>query len=272
MIKTVDILRGYSLATESYTRAWRDHPATIYVHETPGKRDRVVRTFRHNCVMIVLAGAGSVSGPGGEYPVSAPFAFLARAGKRYNYSPSETWDEYGFVFAHDPEPDFLEPFPDCPWPIPQTQLIEPGLSTLRELCRDPARDGVADQIDLLAQLLAILSWKGPAPKAPGNRQERLYEAERWLRQNFREIASLDGVAMRFGFSEATFRRLWRTTFALAPWQYVLDLRLQEARRLLLYDRQMTIGEVAQASGFDDQRYFATIYRKRFGESPSLARR
>lgn len=262
---------GYAIATEVYPRRTAERPATIYVHHTPGKTEWIDRVFKHPCVMLVVQGRGRVEGPEGVGEAQAPFGFLARPSGHYRYGPHGAWEEHGFVFRNTPAPTFLEGFPQGPWPIESYGLVRGQLALMGELCRHPAQAGVADQIDLLAQLLALLSWRGPAREDQPALERRLCEVEGWLRENFRTLPTLEGVPERFGLSGPTFRRHWRRRFAQSPWQYVLDLRLQEARRLLQDRRGWRIAEVADATGFPDQRHFATLYRRKFGETPTAAR-
>lgn len=272
MLNSVSKTRRFAVALEEYARVWPGQAKTIYVHQSPGKTMWIDRTFRHYCVMLIMSGGGVVEGPFGRVEVQAPFGFITRPGGHYHYGPHEQWEEYGFVYANQPEPRLLESFPERPWAIPAPEMMHPQFETMAELCRHPARDGIADQIDLLALFISVLSVKGPSPDQLSGPRQQVYQAERWLREHFRELSSLDGVAERFGLSSATFRRLWGREFPQSPWQYVIDLRLQEARRLLQYQHEMRVKEIAGAVGFEDQRHFATLYRRKFGETPSSARR
>ena len=66
---------------------------------------------------------------------------------------------------------------------------------------------------------------------------------------------------------AGYPRRWRRPFAKSPWQYVLDLRLQEAGRLLRTEPHLSVGQVAYACGSPDQRYFVTLFKRQAGGSP-----
>ena len=54
---------------------------------------------------------------------------------------------------------------------------------------------------------------------------------------------------------------------MSPLQYQKQLRLQEARRLLLFEGMDAGGAAAQV-GYDDASQFSREYKRLFGEPPS----
>ena len=72
-------------------------------------------------------------------------------------------------------------------------------------------------------------------------------------------------------SPSRFRALFREATGLSPLDYLLVLRLNHARQLMLQTGS-SIGEVARAVGYEDQLYFSRIFKKRTGLSPSAYRR
>jgi AraC family transcriptional regulator len=69
-----------------------------------------------------------------------------------------------------------------------------------------------------------------------------------------------------GYSPFQFARLFKATTGLAPYRFVLLLRLERAARLL---RDGTaISEVALRTGFYDQAHFSNMFRNEFGVTPA----
>ncbi len=66
-------------------------------------------------------------------------------------------------------------------------------------------------------------------------------------------------------------RHFREAFGITPKQYQLQVRLDEARRLLGDPRQ-TVTAVAMETGFSSSQHFATRFRAAFGCTPSAYRR
>jgi AraC-like DNA-binding protein len=150
-------------------------------------------------------------------------------------------------------------------------MLQEHLALAEGLLEDPAVPGVADQLDLLARVMLTASLHGTGDDLPQGPLRRLYAAEAYLRTHFRREIELRAVIRRFNFSEATFRRLWRRHFSQPPWQYVLDLRFQEARRLLRDSPSLTVGQIAYRCGFKDARYFSTAFKRATGRTPTAFR-
>ncbi len=80
--------------------------------------------------------------------------------------------------------------------------------------------------------------------------------------------SVESLAEQLSMSRTQlFRRLKELT-GLSPNQYIREIRLQTARRLLESHSGLSIREVAQQVGISKPSYFSERYHKRFGKRPS----
>ncbi len=93
----------------------------------------------------------------------------------------------------------------------------------------------------------------------------------YIQDNYCKNIVCEKLAKLSGMSSATFFRNFRKCFGTTPHQYILSLRLKDARYLLLSD-SITIGEIAETLGFCDQFQFSRIFRKHCGISPTLYRK
>ena len=80
-----------------------------------------------------------------------------------------------------------------------------------------------------------------------------------------ELAALGGISRR------QLERLFRAHLGDTPTGHYLKLRLRRARHLL-EQTEMSVLQVALASGFDSAPYFSRAYRAHFGRSPRQDRR
>ena len=55
---------------------------------------------------------------------------------------------------------------------------------------------------------------------------------------------------------------------MPPAEFVLRKRLQRATKLLTKTADLSVKEVAIMSGFEDPNYFAKVFRRFFGASPT----
>lgn len=75
------------------------------------------------------------------------------------------------------------------------------------------------------------------------------------------------IADRMNTSKSALYREWNKQQRESIADYITTLRLQEAKRLLLKE-SYTISEVADKSGFNSQSYFAKVFKKKEGVSPT----
>ena len=79
------------------------------------------------------------------------------------------------------------------------------------------------------------------------------------------------MAGRCGCSCTHLVRLFRKYFDTTPRQYLLELRMRHAKRLLA-DEKLSVKEISARVGYDNALNFSTGFRKRFGISPSEYRK
>ena len=71
-------------------------------------------------------------------------------------------------------------------------------------------------------------------------------------------------------SEKYFRTLFKRRYNVTPTQYIINLRLNTATKLL-HIGGFTIAEIASMVGISDVYYFSKLFKKHFGVSPSKFR-
>lgn len=89
----------------------------------------------------------------------------------------------------------------------------------------------------------------------------------YIEQHFAEELSLQGMSERFYLSREYISRRFKQQYGVNLSEYVLTIRMNEAKRLLETSRQR-IYEVAQAVGFSDDKYFRKVFKKQVGVTPN----
>jgi AraC family transcriptional regulator len=92
-----------------------------------------------------------------------------------------------------------------------------------------------------------------------------------MAEHVAEEFSLDRLAAQAGLSRFHFQRLFKAATGVAPSRYHIDLRLNEARRLLR-ETKMGVVDVALEIGYANPSHFARLFRRETGLSPSDYRR
>lgn len=107
----------------------------------------------------------------------------------------------------------------------------------------------------------------------GHRQHRaplppvLSAAIAVMQSTFEEPLSLLAVAQQVGVGTRQLERLFGRHFGKTPQRYYLELRLEQAREMLIYSDRSII-DIAVSVGFSSTSHFAGWFRRIFGVLPS----
>ena len=88
----------------------------------------------------------------------------------------------------------------------------------------------------------------------------------YLEEHYAENFKMSFLAEKFNLSESHFRKLFKYLTGLSPIEYRNKLRIEHAKDFLSQNN-LSISEVAQAVGIEDQFYFSRIFKKYNGISP-----
>jgi AraC family transcriptional regulator len=97
------------------------------------------------------------------------------------------------------------------------------------------------------------------------------DAVEFMHTNIHEKLTLTDLARISRLSPSQFARVFKQELGMAPIEYLQEMRLLRARRLLR-DTDRTITEIALGSGFNSSSYFSRCFQNRFGASPSAFRK
>ena len=100
--------------------------------------------------------------------------------------------------------------------------------------------------------------------------DRIVAVREWLTGHFLEPVTLVNLAQLAGLNDFKLKKGFRELFGTTVFNYLTELRMSHARQLLL-DSKQTVGEVADALGYQHVHHFAHAFRKHFGYLPSQLR-
>jgi AraC-like DNA-binding protein len=95
---------------------------------------------------------------------------------------------------------------------------------------------------------------------------RISKAIGYLRGHLDKPLNISSVANDLGMSVSGFHHQFRSVTAMSPLQYHKQIRLQEARRLMLSE-SLDAASAGFRVGYEDPAYFSRDYKKQFGEPP-----
>ena len=100
--------------------------------------------------------------------------------------------------------------------------------------------------------------------------EVISNARRYIHENFSRKISIDEIARHCCMSQYHFSRIFKVCISVAPHQYLLQLRLRHAEKLIKYT-DLPITDICFMSGFSSLDYFSTAFAKKYKRSPTKFR-
>ncbi len=96
--------------------------------------------------------------------------------------------------------------------------------------------------------------------------DEIYEANSWIKENFRSSFTVEELAEQRNMSVSLFHQKFKSAVGMGPLQCQKRLRLTEARRLML-DENKNVTEASGEVGYESLSQFVRDYRKMFGKAP-----
>jgi AraC-like DNA-binding protein len=100
---------------------------------------------------------------------------------------------------------------------------------------------------------------------------RIAKAIEWLRLNYTRPLRIDELAAQASMSTSSFHEHFRAVTAMSPLQFQKQLRLQEARQLLISEA-LDAATAGHRVGYESPSQFSREYSRLFGAPPATDRR
>ncbi len=122
-----------------------------------------------------------------------------------------------------------------------------------------------------AQMLGLL-YSGQQAGLAGDDQALLIvqKAITRMQTELEKGLNAQALARELNVSYSSFRHLFQQHTGSSPHQYLLELRLVRARNLLT-ETSLSVKEISQQTGFEDEHYFCRFFKMKTGLTPGLWR-
>ena len=153
-----------------------------------------------------------------------------------------------------------------------------------EYARTAIRCGVREYIlkplnrfEVAACLERLLDMKAETMRTEDGEKEEAAEdggsigkAIQYIEHNFYRSISLEEVSQAVHMNTAYFSTLFKKQTGKKYIDYVTDLRMEKARKLIL-NTDLKIGAIAEMVGYGSTKHFTRIYKEKFGTTPNADR-
>lgn len=158
-------------------------------------------------------------------------------------------------------------------PISLEPLDAPLVEALLRLVRLPSEERLVGALaPLIRREITIRLLAGPhGPHlrhvvTVGTPGQQIANVMRWLKLNFHRTLRMDELAASANMSPSTFRQHFRDVAGMSPLQYQKQLRLQEARQIML-NEHVDASVAGLRVGYESPSQFSREYSRLFGAPP-----
>jgi transcriptional regulator GlxA family with amidase domain len=95
----------------------------------------------------------------------------------------------------------------------------------------------------------------------------IFRAIKTIRENFRAPLAIPAVAKAAGMGVSSFHTHFKAITGTTPLQYQKDLRLMEAKQILMAGRH-SVSSAAFVVGYESPTQFSREYKRKFGRPPA----
>ena len=88
----------------------------------------------------------------------------------------------------------------------------------------------------------------------------------YIEKNFQENINLNKISNYVSLSKNYFCNIFKKETGITIWDYLIRIRMEEAKRMLLETEQKTY-EISENVGYDDPSYFGRLFKKYTGFTP-----
>lgn len=117
-------------------------------------------------------------------------------------------------------------------------------------------------LDYLSRSAADLS----VPKGSRLRDFYVHEAITYIENNFQNDISVEGIASVCGLNRSYFGKIFKEAMGKSPQEFLLNYRMIKAAELLKLTK-LSIADVGNAVGYENQLHFSRAFKNIYGISP-----
>ncbi|MEZ9524738.1 AraC family transcriptional regulator [Enterovibrio norvegicus] len=138
---------------------------------------------------------------------------------------------------------------------------------MASLLKDPQSSRIEQESALFQLSHAMVSSAGllDEMETSSRKESLLLRAKDYIQANLHKDIAIDDIANAASMSKFHFIRLFRAQFGITPHQYVLNCRINGARKAL--ETGLPSSDVAQAFGFSDSSHLNRRFKRAYGMTP-----
>ncbi len=106
-----------------------------------------------------------------------------------------------------------------------------------------------------------------AGRKPQQTKVYVTDAVSYIKSHYADTISVSGIAEILGISRAYLNKAFQQELGMSVQRFLIDYRMHSAANLL-YNSEMSIQQISEAVGYEDQLTFSKAFKRKFGVSPT----
>ncbi|SHJ16395.1 transcriptional regulator, AraC family [Tangfeifania diversioriginum] len=230
--------------------------------------------IHENILIYCISGSGTIQVHGQSYLIKPNSYFVIPAHRSHSYWAFENdpWSIYWIHFGGAKSHRF-EKFFGVPMMLKTvtTSRVDDRINLFNEILTSLELGFSQENIEFanlsLSCLLASFFYVETYRASKGYHSKNPVEqAIFFMQENLNKCIKIQDIANKVQLSESHLSKIFRNRTGSSPFDYFINLKMQEAIRLLT-NKSMRIKEVAFALGYEDPFYFSRLFKKHIGKSP-----
>lgn len=262
------------------------NPTVFYVSKVKMTTDGVYHDHDFAELAYILSGRGGYLIDGVEYSVEAGDLVICNPGVKHTHiitNPKEPTIEFisGFTDFHfkNMAPNSIE-FPDGGCIMHTSAALRQELSMHCHTMIAEKESCLAGKYFMfkthLMQMLLKVMRELVAETSPGqtgctfesyNKSYAVNRIINYLNENYEQKISLEQIARNMYLSPVYISKIFKEETGESPINYLIKIRLEKARDILLSGHGSSIKGIANRVGYEDVYHFSKLFKKYYGISP-----
>ena len=282
---------GAFMNRQDFDQTYSDlNPSFLFFYEL--KRTKTETNYHcHDYIEISLVkkGHGIYYIDGKEYPIKEGDLIILNPGTYHKSLVSCPEDCTTEIYIGFSDIHVKEMTPNT-FPLPNNHIVFPLKDTIRQkvfqLCFSMGKEFHTCQSgryfmlkSYLIQFIVLLlreQYETPIDNTgcifeSPNKKYIVQQMLRYFNEHYQEKISLDQIAKNMYLSTFYLSKIFKSEIGESPINYLIELRMEKARDLLLNEPQLSIQSIASNVGYEDVYHFSKLFKKHFGISPTKYR-
>lgn len=225
------------------------------------------------CPHVIVSGRGVVEVNGERHEVTRGDMFTIWPGQeiRYHDFPETPWLFYYFYLSGNCLGDYVQSLGfSARRPVLRPRKPEAVIALFQNLWRKMASPVSGDQYGILSMIFRLPQLCGQ--NEPAEKNDDLIENAVTLINSSRNPGRLNvnELCEQLGVTRSTLYRRFMQKLKRSPVACIIAARMKIAHDLVL-NTDKTVAEIAALSGFNSEKYFLTLFKRKFDLTPTQFR-